>query len=161
MTPSVQWLAGLIALGFVLLAIEVFLPGAVLGILGAVTLFAAVVYAFVAIGPTGGLVTLGAVLLLSLVLIPIWLKLSPRTRVGRKLTLQHSETNFASAPKDFQRHAGRTGVAQSPLRPAGIAMIEGERVDVVAENAFIKAGARIRVQRVEGARIVVEEITAT
>ena len=82
MTPSVQWLAGLIALGFVLLAIEVFLPGAVLGIIGAVSLFAAVVYAFVAIGPTGGLVTLGAVLLLSLPAVLAFIPFIPPTEIG-------------------------------------------------------------------------------
>lgn len=161
MTATMQWLSGLIVLGFVLLAIEVFLPGAVIGILGAICLFAAVIHAFVNIGPTGGLLTLGSVLILSMFLIPFWLKMSPRTVVGRKLTLNHSETDYASAPRDFQRYAGKTGIAHSPLRPAGIAIIDGERVDVVTENAFLKAGSRIRVQRVEGARIVVEEVAAS
>lgn len=161
MTATVEWLAGLIVLGFVLLAIEVFLPGAILGILGGLCLFAAIVYAFVALGATGGLLTLGGVLVLCLLLVPLWLKMSPKTRVGRKLTLHHSETNYASAPSDYQRYVGRSGVAQSPLRPSGIALIDGERVDVVTDNAFLKAGVRIRVLRVEGARIVVEEVPAS
>ena len=43
----------------------------------------------------------------------------------------------------------------SPLRPSGIADVEGERVDVVSDGEFIEAGAQIVVSRVDGNRIVV------
>jgi membrane-bound serine protease (ClpP class) len=42
------------------------------------------------------------------------------------------------------------------LRPAGTALIEGEKVSVVTEGAFIEQNSRIRVAKVEGYRIVVE-----
>jgi membrane-bound serine protease (ClpP class) len=51
--------------------------------------------------------------------------------------------------------AGAAGVALSALRPAGMADIDGERVDVVADGEFIPAGAPIRVLRDEGYRRVV------
>jgi membrane-bound serine protease (ClpP class) len=41
------------------------------------------------------------------------------------------------------------------LRPAGIATIDGARVDVVSDGAFIEAGAAVVVTRVDGNRIVV------
>jgi membrane-bound serine protease (ClpP class) len=43
----------------------------------------------------------------------------------------------------------------SPLRPAGIADLEGQRVDVVSDGEFIEVGASITVVRVDGNRIVV------
>jgi membrane-bound serine protease (ClpP class) len=43
----------------------------------------------------------------------------------------------------------------SPLRTAGIAEIEGERVDVVSDGEFIDSGATIVVTRIDGNRIVV------
>ena len=43
----------------------------------------------------------------------------------------------------------------SPLRPAGIAVIDGERVDVVSDGEFIDAGFPVIVTRVDGNRIVV------
>ena len=46
------------------------------------------------------------------------------------------------------------------LRPAGIASIDGRRVDVLTEGEFIAQGTPIRVVRVEGARIFVEPVTA-
>ncbi|MGE3176984.1 MAG: NfeD family protein, partial [Vicinamibacterales bacterium] len=45
----------------------------------------------------------------------------------------------------------------SPLRPAGLATFDGERVDVVSDGDFVPAGAGIEVVRVTGNRIVVRE----
>ncbi len=50
---------------------------------------------------------------------------------------------------------GSIGVAESALRPAGRALIEGKHRDVVAENDFIEAGLKIRVVTVRGNVITV------
>jgi membrane-bound serine protease (ClpP class) len=50
---------------------------------------------------------------------------------------------------------GARGVAQSALRPAGKALVNGEPCDVVTDGEFIEAGEAIVVQRVEGFRVVV------
>jgi membrane-bound serine protease (ClpP class) len=61
----------------------------------------------------------------------------------------------ASAPESDRRWLGKSGTALSPLRPAGIAEIEGERIDVVSAGEFIEPGELIEVSRVDGNRIVV------
>jgi membrane-bound serine protease (ClpP class) len=45
------------------------------------------------------------------------------------------------------------------LRPAGVASIDGRRIDVLTSGEFINAGTPVRVTRVEGARIFVEPFT--
>ena len=45
----------------------------------------------------------------------------------------------------------------TPLRPAGTATIQGERIDVVSEGSFINANQRVKVVKVEGMRVVVRE----
>ena len=50
---------------------------------------------------------------------------------------------------------GQTGRAVTVLRPAGIAEIGGRRLDVVTRGDFIPEGAALRVEAVEGSRIVV------
>jgi membrane-bound serine protease (ClpP class) len=88
----------------------------------------------------------------------------PRLPFGRQLVLEtdmDSEEGYASAPARDRLQLGLTGVARSPLRPAGVADINGARVDVVSEGAFIEAGAVIEVTRVDGNRIVVREPRAT
>ncbi|MDD2497965.1 MAG: NfeD family protein, partial [Desulfitobacteriaceae bacterium] len=49
----------------------------------------------------------------------------------------------------------------TPLRPAGTAEIEGDRIDVVTEGGFIPREAQVKVVKVEGTRIVVREIKDT
>ena len=53
---------------------------------------------------------------------------------------------------------GKTGTAHTPLRPAGIAELDGVRLSVVSTGDFIESGAPVRVIRVEGKRIVVGRI---
>ncbi len=53
---------------------------------------------------------------------------------------------------------GRNGTAETYLRPAGMADIDGERVDVLTAGEFIAQGTPITVVRVEGARIFVEPL---
>jgi len=54
---------------------------------------------------------------------------------------------------------GRGGVAFSDLRPSGIAVIDGEHVDVVSDGDYIPAGAAITIVRDEGYRRVVRIVT--
>ncbi len=51
---------------------------------------------------------------------------------------------------------GKHGRAITPLRPAGSAMIEDARFDVVAQGKFIEIDTPIKVIHVEGNRVVVE-----
>jgi membrane-bound serine protease (ClpP class) len=53
---------------------------------------------------------------------------------------------------------GHQGIALSYLRPAGIAEIDGHRVDVVTEGEYIAAGDRIEVLRDDGYRRVVRRV---
>jgi len=50
---------------------------------------------------------------------------------------------------------GHTGTALSDLRPAGIAEVDGHRIDVVTEGDYLAAGSAIEVLRDEGYRRVV------
>jgi len=55
---------------------------------------------------------------------------------------------------------GRTGHALTVLRPAGVADIDGLRIDVITEGDFLDAGTPIIVSHVEGVRVVVEKCEA-
>ena len=52
----------------------------------------------------------------------------------------------------------QTGETLTTLRPSGTAVINGKRVDVVSEGAFIEAGRMIKVVAVEGLRVVVRAV---
>jgi membrane-bound serine protease (ClpP class) len=86
------------------------------------------------------------------------LRFLPRLPWGRRLILETglaAGKGYASAPETDKKWLGKSGRAVSPLRTAGIAEIEGERVDVVSDGEFIESGAPVVVTRVDGNRIVV------
>jgi membrane-bound serine protease (ClpP class) len=97
-------------------------------------------------------------LLASLVL----LRFLPRLPFGQRLILERglaAAKGYASAPASDAQLLGKTGKASSPLRPAGIAEIDGRRIDVVSEGELIEPGQFIQVTRVDGNRIVVRHMT--
>jgi membrane-bound serine protease (ClpP class) len=87
------------------------------------------------------------------------LRFLPHLPFGRRLVLDtgmQADLGYVSAPASDRQWLGRTGTALSPLRPAGIAEIDGARVDVVSDGGFIDAGTSIEVTRVDGNRVVVQ-----
>jgi membrane-bound serine protease (ClpP class) len=155
----------LVGAGFVLLVVEVFVtPGfGLLGALGLIALLGGLGLSLVGVGATWEVIlkATGRVvlsLLLATVSALALLRLVSRLPFGRRLVLETemtADTGYASAPEGDRRWLGQRGTAVSPLRPAGLADLAGERVDVVSDGAFIDAGAPLEVIRVDGNRIVV------
>jgi membrane-bound serine protease (ClpP class) len=154
--------------GLLLLAAEIFvIPGfGIAGVLGIVALLGGLSLSLIGAGASweftlravGRVVfSLVAALIVSLVL----LRFLPRLPWGRRLILETglaAGQGYASAPETDKTWLGKSGRAVSPLRTAGIAEIEGERVDVVSDGEFIEPGASIVVTRVDGNRIVVRRL---
>jgi membrane-bound serine protease (ClpP class) len=155
----------LVGIGLLLLAVEIFVtPGfGLTGALGILALIAGLTLSLVGAGATAetiiGAVTRVAVsLLVALTVSVALLRFLPKLPFGRQLILHTglgADTGYASAPESDRQWLGKQGTAESPLRPAGIADIDGRRVDVVSQGEWIDAGARIEVIRVDGNRIVV------
>jgi membrane-bound serine protease (ClpP class) len=137
----------LILVGLALLMAEVYLvPGFnVVGVLGLIVAGAGVVYAFVVQGPLGGVLALiGAVGGAGLLFTYFW-RSGAWDRFILADDLRRDVLADAAEEESRARILGRTGVALTPLRPTGVADLDGERVEVVTEGAFIAAGSRIRV----------------
>lgn len=154
--------------GIVLLLIEaLILPGfGVAGVLGIIALMGALMLSTVGDGATmDALIAAASRLGISLVIAVIAsfaiLRFLPTTRFGRHLVLSTDLTaknGFTSEPLAEHELVGKLGVAVSTLRPAGIADIEGKRVDVVSDGEFIEAGEPVRVDHVDGNRVVVRHV---
>ncbi|MGH2522656.1 MAG: NfeD family protein [Anaerolineales bacterium] len=152
-------------IGFVLLVFEVFVtPGfGILGALGLMALLGGLGLSLVGAGATWEVILRAAgrvvlSLLLAMAAALAMLRVLPGLPYGRRLVLETemaADAGYASAPERDRRWLGQRGTATSPLRPAGLADLEGERVDVVSEGEFIEAGEPIEVIRVDGNRIVV------
>jgi membrane-bound serine protease (ClpP class) len=128
------------------------------GALGTLALLAAVVLAFGAQPFINTLEALGIALFLSAAVLYAMLKIWPTSAFFRRLTFTDAQGAEYTAGSDYTRLLGSVGSASSSLRPAGLAQIAGERVDVLTEGDFIEAGTPVRVSRVEGRRIFVKPL---
>ncbi|MHA6530350.1 NfeD family protein [Paenibacillus sp. BAC0078] len=150
------WL--LFILGLVMLVLELFVPSfGILGLLGSVSLVAGVVRA--AYSYTHALFSLGIAFAAAAVVIIIVAVTFKERGIWNRFILQDSltkEQGFVPVLEKLNL-IGSMGVSLTPLRPAGTAMVGGERVDVVTEGSFISAGMPISVVKVEGGRVVVKE----
>jgi membrane-bound serine protease (ClpP class) len=151
--------------GLVLLVLEIFvIPGfGIAGVLGIGAVLAGLSLSLVGGGATWEffLRALGRVvfaLLFAVAVSLLLLKYLPRLPFGRRLILDTglaADAGYASAPDEERLLLGRSGTTVTPLRPAGIADVDGRRIDVVSDGEFIDSGIPITVSRVDGNRIVV------
>ncbi len=161
----------LAASGVILLALEIFvIPGfGIAGVLGILAILAGLVLSLVGAGDTTEVLLTAGVrvvfsLLFALVASMVILRFLPRLPFGRRLILERglaADEGYASAPASDARWLGKKGRTSSPLRPAGIVEIDGQRVDVVSEGEHIDAGQPVEVTRVDGNRIVVRRVPHT
>lgn len=150
------WVLFLFVFGVALMLVEAFMPGfGVFGVAGLVSTLISIVLAAVSV-QTGMIM-----LLISLVLASVFSIVAFRYFAGRG-ALRHiilSEEERADlgyiAPLDQKNLVGLEGVTVTALRPSGAATIDGRRVDVVSEGAYIPAGEAVVVDRVEGVRVIV------
>jgi membrane-bound serine protease (ClpP class) len=152
-----SWYITLLACGLFLIGLEIFLPGGVVGVLGAAALIGAAVIGFNIFPPALGWLSLALILLLTGFAVFIWMKYFPGSPVGKALSLTQNITK--KDQDDSLWRTGMKGTALSTLRPAGKAMIEGQRADVIADDGtWIEQNASIEVIKVEGNRIYVREM---
>jgi membrane-bound serine protease (ClpP class) len=159
----------LLALGFLALGIEFFvLPGfGVAGVIGLGLVGVSVVLAMVTGIPTGGeliqsLAIIGAAVVITVAVLFAWVKHLPHSLRFRRVLLQDGlapADGYISAPSRTDL-IGKAGRALTDLRPAGVAEIADERVDVVTEGDYIGQGATVVVVRSDGYRHVVRAAPA-
>lgn len=153
-------IVALFGLGIILLILEIFVPGGILGLAGIVALVVGILFAADSL-QQGLFYVFGMLAALGL-LLGLSFRFPQTRRIWQRFTLKARQSNQEGyvAPKPSREsYSGRSGLALSQLRPAGTADFDGDRLDVVTEGGFIASGAKIKVIAVEGSRVIVREIT--
>jgi len=153
--PAFQGILILLVIGFLMVAAEVFVPGMILGILGALCLVAAIGWSYVEFGAFHGTMVLIGVFTFGGIGFVVCMSNFTKTFLGRQVV---NKNVLVSDPNEKRKALlGKSGVAVTALRPSGVARINGARVDVVAESSFIDAAQNVTVVTVEGNRVVVRK----
>lgn len=141
-----------------MIAADFYLPGMVLASIGVLM-------------QIGGLVVFGldatpaqlawmTVMVVALDSCIVWatIRFFPRTRLGKKMILSHTQETYKLSADSLAAMVGKEFTTESPLRPTGAVTVDGRRVDVVAESSFIPKGARVRVVGVREGHLVVTAV---
>lgn len=158
---TATWIGILLFLGgiaLILFETHVF-PGHGLWVLGGlICVFLGMFYALGG-GTAGGLAPMLTAMFVTLGCIVAFFAYLPRSPVWRVLghSMQQRAAAGYVAGGDFTAVLGRTGTTVSPLRPSGVVEVDGQRLTVVTEGAFLAPGTPIEIIRVQGSRIVVRE----
>ncbi|MFT5412957.1 MAG: membrane-bound serine protease (ClpP class) [Verrucomicrobiales bacterium] len=146
-------------LGIVMIALEVLLPGGVLGIAGALAIGVALILTATSpelnyIGSGGRFLLAGGVLAGTVVSLLLWLRFFASTGFVKKHLLQGGIGGTSTYEK-YQQLLDTTGTAETDLRPVGKAKLDGIRYDVTAETGSIERGSDVKVVKVEGSTVTV------
>ena len=149
----------LVALGFISIVLEFFVPGMVLGAIGGFFMLCAVVAGFIDKDPSTGILTLGVAVVSTVTAILLGVRILPESPVTLKNT-QGADEGFVAGPGGLPPLLGKRGRSLTVLKPGGFAQIEGRKVGVFAEGDLIAPETDIEVLRVEGNRVVVRAVKA-
>jgi membrane-bound serine protease (ClpP class) len=156
------WPYILIALGFVLLVAELFLPtGGVLFVLAVAALVVGVGMTYYS-DPAAFAFTLIAVVVGAPVFLGVAFYYWPKTPMGKRFFLAGPDefATLASTPvnQELDMLRGHYGKTLSDLRPAGITDFNGRRVDTIAEGIMIEAGQWVRCIDVQVGKVIVRQV---
>jgi membrane-bound ClpP family serine protease len=150
----------LFAAGIMLLAFEVIVPGAILGIIGTVLIIIGVAVSFSQYGTDGGLIATAVALGLTAVTLYLEFVLLPKSRVAKKLSLTDT-VSATSQPALADRAAviGRQATAITALVPTGYVELDGRRYEAFARHGHAQPGERLDVIDLDNFRLIVSKPT--
>ncbi len=143
--------------GVVVVIAEIILPsGGILSIIALGVFGYSLFIVFNEISMVIGFCFVAADLILIPVLVILGLKLLARSPVTLRKTLAREE-GVSSQSSELESYVGIQGNAVTDLRPAGIAVINDKRVDVVTCGEYIEKDSAIMVTAVTGNQIIVRK----
>ncbi|MDR1569571.1 MAG: hypothetical protein LBS72_03665 [Oscillospiraceae bacterium] len=149
-----------VLIGMALLIVEMFLPGfGVPGISGIALLFVGVFMTWMNAGPLAALGLFVMIVALTAIALTLVLRSTSRGALSTSSLVLREQSNPSYATNsDLNVLVGKTGSTLTPLRPAGMADIEGVRINVVSEGDFIPKGKGVSIDRIEGSRVIVKSV---
>ena len=133
---------------------EILLPDIIMGLIGLVIVIGCIAASFALGSPASGWIMVAV----SVVVVPglfiLWLK-----TLEKYFSLKTDQASYTGSRMELAELVGKQGVAVTMLRPVGLALIEGKRIDVVAAEGAIENGTAIKVVEVKSNRVLVRAVS--
>ena len=155
------WSMILVALGFGVVLLELFVPSAgVLGIVAAILFISGIVTGFLH-SMWLGATMLGLIAcclpLLFMAMVKVW----PHTPLGRRILIgRMKEEEVLPVGEDYEHEKliGQKGIAKTKMLPSGMIKIGDRSYDAVSDGFAIEAGSEIEVVAIKMNRILVQPV---
>lgn len=162
MGQTIAFIILFLVVGFILFLFELLTPSfGVFTALGLIAMGSAVYLAFT-ISPVLGIVLVVVLIFAIPTYFILLVKFLPGTKFGGKLFLRKPPDAAGGAAPEAEKHdalVGKTGTAETQLRPSGAIRIEGQRVIAVAESGIIEKGQTVKVIKAKGTNVVVRPVS--
>ena len=145
--------------GLFLIGVELFIPGfGIFGIIGVLLLLGSLFYLLGA--SEQAVYVIAGAMVAAGVLFYFLARYLPESRVWKKLSLNQRSTKEGGyvSSSNYQQYLHGRGMTETILRPSGTILMNGVRLNVVANGTYIRRGVLVEVIQVEGSRIVVEAV---
>jgi membrane-bound serine protease (ClpP class) len=147
----------LLIIGLVLVLLEFYLPGMVLGIGGGILiLFSIIIFGANSQSPLEIFlfILLTGLGLFGVVKFALWQ--IPRTRKKQSIYLDKDQEGYVASVFD-QNAIGKEGIALSVLKPGGFILIEGKKYPAISVSGYIDKGDQVTVISGQGESLLVKK----
>jgi len=145
-------------IGIMVIIAEIFIPSlGVLTVIALALLSYSLYIVFTSISTTAGIVLTGLDIIIVPLIVVLGIKILAKSPLSLKRELS-KQNGVVSQKEKLETYINMKGTAVTDLRPAGMAQINSQRVDVVTDGEYIEADTPVIVTGVAGNRIVVEAI---
>ena len=147
----------MIGVGLLLIVLEFFLPGGIMGVAGGVVFILGLV-AFALNSPSIilTLVVFAVAIALLILVIRLTLKRIQRSKSEASIYLKGDQEGYKASA--FEKEMiGREGVVKADLKPAGHVLIEGKLYQVLSRGGYLVQGTPVVVIGGQGAHLIVKE----
>lgn len=151
--PTIVWTLILLVCALGLFVVEILNPGFGLPGIAGIVLLAADVYITARTVQEAMILGLIAALIV-LIFLVFGARLISKGKLPKSLILDQAEEDYRSS-EDMSALLGTTGKTLTVLRPAGMAELDGRKVDVVTRGEFLDKDSFVEVVEAAGGRIVV------
>jgi membrane-bound serine protease (ClpP class) len=148
----------LLILGLILLFLEFYLPGAILGTIGAILILFSLILA-ISESQSGVETALFFVIALIAVIGVIKLALYriPRGKKGFNIYLNTDQEGYQASTYD-KAMIGKKGIVDSDLKPGGYIRIEGKQYQAISVSGYITKGQEVIVIGGEAESLLVKQV---
>lgn len=147
----------MLAVGLLLVFVEFFVPGGILGVAGGVLIILSIIlFAVNNQSITALLIFMGSAAVLVVAIIRFALWKVKHSQGGRSFYLNSDQEGYSASVYD-KSYIGKEAVTLSDLKPAGHILVEGKRFQAVSKTGYILKGKTVAIIGGRGAHFIVKK----